>query len=145
MSSALAEQVHAALAAFSSVTRLYELTLAGADGDLGAGGLLVEAFAADEQLQALGARDIIVLSTNAHVALAPLLGQRATLQASLANGSRSGFSGYVSAAAMLGSEGGLARFRLRLTPWLWRLGQAGSSTSPRWRTRPCRQIRSRIC
>jgi uncharacterized protein involved in type VI secretion and phage assembly len=28
---------------------------------------------------------------------------------------------------MLGSEGGLARFRLRLTPWLWRLSQVRNS------------------
>jgi len=28
---------------------------------------------------------------------------------------------------MLGSEGGLARFRVRLTPWLWRLSQVRNS------------------
>ncbi|KAB8064606.1 type VI secretion system Vgr family protein [Janthinobacterium violaceinigrum] len=121
-----ATQVGASLAGFSSVTRLYELVLGGDGGDTAAG-LLVEAFASDEQVQGVGARDIIVLSTDANLALAPLLGQPATLQASLADGSRAAFSGYVSAAAMLGSEGGLARFRLRLTPWLWLLSQARNS------------------
>ena len=118
-----ADQVHASLAGFSSVTRLYELTLADGGADL----LLVEAFAADEQVQAVGARDIIVLSTNANLALAPLLGMQATLHASLADGRRAVFSGHISEAAMLGSDGGLARFRLRLTPWLWLLSQVRNS------------------
>lgn len=39
----------------------------------GPGGLLVEAFAADDAVQGLGARDVIVLSTDAHLKLAPLL------------------------------------------------------------------------
>ncbi|APA71491.1 type VI secretion system Vgr family protein [Janthinobacterium sp. 1_2014MBL_MicDiv] len=121
-----AAQVGASLAGFSSVTRLYELVLGGEGGDA-ADALLVEAFASDERLHGVGARDIIVLSTNANLALAPLLGQPATLQVSLADGSRAAFSGHVSEAAMLGSEGGLARFRLRLTPWLWLLSQARNS------------------
>ena len=125
MSAASADQVNASLAGFSSVTRLYELSLDGGEG--GTAQWLVEAFAADEQLQAVGVRDIIVLSTDANVALAPLLGKPAALHASLADGSRTVFSGYISEAAMLGSDGGLARFRLRLTPWLWLLSQVRNS------------------
>jgi type VI secretion system VgrG family protein len=128
MSVALIEQVTAALAQFTSVTRLYELILGGEDdADLGAGGLLVEAFAADDSVQGVGPRDIIVLSTNASVQLAPLLGRPAALAVSLADGSRTHFHGEITQAAMLGSEGGLARFRLRLTPWLWRLSQVRNS------------------
>ncbi|MDO8050436.1 type VI secretion system Vgr family protein [Janthinobacterium sp. SUN211] len=128
MSAASAAQVNASLAGFSSVTRLYELSLDGGDaGDGGTAQWLVEAFVADEQLQAVGVRDVIVLSTQANVALAPLLGKRAALHVSLADGSRAVFSGYVSEAAMLGSDGGLARFRLRLTPWLWLLSQVRNS------------------
>ena len=78
-------------------------------------------------MQEVGARDVIVVSTSAHVALASLLGQPASLQVSLADGSRTPFSGDISEAAMLGSEGGLARYRLRLTPWLWRLSQVRNS------------------
>ncbi|EZP37314.1 type VI secretion system Vgr family protein [Janthinobacterium lividum] len=126
MSAAQLEQVDAALGAFSSITRLYEITLEG-DGAQDAGPLLVEAFAGDEQLQTPGARDVIVLSTTAQLALAPMLGKLATLQVSLFDGSRASFSGHVSEAAMLGSFGGLARYRLRLTPWLWRLGQVRNS------------------
>jgi hypothetical protein len=56
MSSTLAGQVLAALSEFSSHTRLYELTFP--DRRSGAG-LLLEAFAADEQLQGISVRDVI--------------------------------------------------------------------------------------
>ncbi|MGX9713662.1 type VI secretion system Vgr family protein [Janthinobacterium lividum] len=126
MSAAQLDQVGAALGAFSSITRLYEIKLEG-DSAQDADPLLVEAFACDEQLQTPGARDVIVLSTSAQLALAPMLGKLATLQVSLFDGSRASFSGHVSEAAMLGSMGGLARYRLRLTPWLLRLGQVRNS------------------
>ena len=127
MSTALIEQVTTALAQFSSATRLYALALEGGDGDLGSGGLLVEAFSADDSVQGVGPRDVIVLSTNSMVDLPSLMGQRAGLTASLADGSRTTFYGEITQVAMLGSEGGLARFRLRLTPWLWRLSQVRNS------------------
>lgn len=123
MPSALLTQIVTALTRFSSDTRLYELTLASDD----APDLLVEAFAADDAVHGLGARDIIALSTDAGVALAPLLGTSATLEVSLADGSRTRFSGDVTQVAMLGSEGGFARYRLRLTPWLWRLTRTRNS------------------
>jgi len=123
MSSTSSNTIVDALAAFTSATRLYELSI----GEGEDSSLLVEAFAADEQLQAIGARDIIVLSTSAHVPLASLLGQPASLHVSLVDGTRTPFSGYISAAAMLGSNGGLARYRLRLTPWLWLLTQVRNS------------------
>jgi Rhs element Vgr protein len=78
-------------------------------------------------VQGVGPRDVIVLSTNASVELASLLGRQAALAVSLADGSRTQFHGEITQAAMLGSEGGLARFRLRLTPWLWRLSQVRNS------------------
>ncbi|WP_371860196.1 type VI secretion system Vgr family protein [Pseudoduganella plicata] len=51
----------------------------------------------------------------------------ATLAISLADGTRTTFSGDITQVAMLGSEGGLARYRVRLTPWLWRLTQVRNS------------------
>ncbi len=123
MSSTSPDKIVDELAAFTSATRLYELTIGEGENN----SLLVEAFAADERLQELGARDIIALSTSAHVALASLLGQSASLHISLADGTRTQFSGYISAAAMLGSNGGLARYRLRITPWLWLLTQVRNS------------------
>ena len=123
MSASLIEQVISACAQFSSTTRLYALTVGDGSADLGAGGLLVEAFAADDEVQGIGVRDIIVLSTDAHIALDKMLDQSASLEVSLADGSRTTFAGMINQIAMLGSEGGLARYRLRLVPWMWRLSQ----------------------
>jgi len=119
---AITDQLGAALAAFSSASRLYALSIDGDDANL-----MVEAFLADDMLQGTGQRDIIALSTNAQLQLAPLLGRQAALEVSLADGSRIQFLGEVTQAAMLGSEGGFARYRLRLTPWLWRLSQVRNS------------------
>ncbi|MDO8034729.1 type VI secretion system Vgr family protein [Janthinobacterium sp. SUN128] len=120
----MTQDIVSAVAAFNGAARLYALAI-GDDGQ--DSGLLVEAFAADERLQEVGARDIIALSTSAHVALASLLGQPASLHISLADGTRTQFSGYISEAAMLGSNGGLARYRLRITPWLFLLTQVRNS------------------
>jgi type VI secretion system secreted protein VgrG len=127
MVNALAEQVTAALAQFSSTTRLYELTIGEGNADVDTGGLLVEAFAADDAVNELGSRDVIALSASAYVNLESLLGQPATLEISLADGTRTSFAGEISEAAMLGSDGGFARYRVRISPWLWRLGQVRNS------------------
>ncbi|KQV80592.1 rhs element Vgr protein [Massilia sp. Root351] len=127
MTPAAVAQIAASLAQFSSATRLYALRLPDGAAVPDAGELLVEAFVADEQLQETGARDVIVLSTSAFVDLRQLVGKAAALEISLADGSRTAFGGEITQAAMLGSEGGMARYRLRLTPWLWRLGQARNS------------------
>ncbi|WP_312548082.1 type VI secretion system Vgr family protein [Massilia sp.] len=127
MSIALAQQITSALAEFSSASRLLELVIDEGRAGPVRGSLLVEAFAALDALQEVGARDVIVLSTSAHVALETLLGEPAALELSLADGSRARFAGEISEVAMLGSDGGLARYRIRLSPWLWRLGQVRSS------------------
>ena len=127
MGEGLVEKVTAALGQFSSATRLYSLII-GADGDVpGADALMVEAFVANDELQNIGARDVIVVSTNAHISLAQLLGKPAILYITLADGTRTSFSGDIRGAAMLGSNGGLTRYRLRLAPWLWRLSQVHNS------------------
>jgi len=118
MSVSLTEQITSALAQFSSESRLYSLTI-----DDAAAELLVEAFAADDAVQGIGGRDVIAVSTDAHIPLEPLLGQHAALEVSLADGSRTSFAGNITEIAMLGSEGGFARYRLRIAPWLWRLSQ----------------------
>ncbi|MDB5907087.1 MAG: hypothetical protein JWP34_1201 [Massilia sp.] len=128
-------QVREALAAFSSDSRLYELTL---PGQRGAANLLVEAFAADEQLQEIGTRDVIVLSTNSDIAHASLLGKQARLEISLANGTRAGFGGFISQVSTLGSDGGLSRYRLRLSPWTWLLSQVHNSRA--WQDTSVRDI-----
>jgi type VI secretion system VgrG family protein len=125
----------AALAEFSSQTRLYELTFSDRRS---AAGLLVEAFAADEQLQGIGTRDVIALSTRSNIAHSALLGQEASLEVSLADGTRTGFSGYISQVATLGSDGGLSRYRLRLSPWIWLLTQSRNSRA--WEERSVIEI-----
>ena len=127
MSATLIEQVTSALTQFSSASRLYALTVGDGSADLDAGGLLVEAFAADDEVQGIGGRDVIALSTDAHITLEPLLGQSASLEVSLADGTRTTFAGNINEVSMLGSEGGLARYRLRLVPWMWRLSQVRNS------------------
>ncbi len=121
------QQITTSLAQFSSTTRLYSLTIGDGSANLGSGGLLVEAFAADDEVQGVGGRDVIVLSTDAHIALKSLLGQNANLAVTLADGTRTTFAGDINEVAMLGSEGGLARYRLRLVPWMWRLSQVRNS------------------
>ena len=127
MTAALTEQVATALAQFSSTTRLYELTFGSGNAGTERSSMLVEAFAADDAVNALGSRDVIVLSTNAYVDLEALLGQSATLQISLADGTRTNYAGEMSEAAMLGSDGGFARYRMRISPWAWRLGHVRNS------------------
>lgn len=112
------------LVQFTSATRLYSLSLG--DG-APSGELLVEAFAASEGLHAVGLREVIVLSLDAGVPLKSLVGQRATLKATLSDGGSAGFSGLVNEAAKLGSEGGFARYRLRIVPWIWLLSQSRNS------------------
>ncbi|MES2757090.1 MAG: type VI secretion system Vgr family protein [Pseudomonadota bacterium] len=124
MSSTLAGQVLSALAEFSSQSRLYELSFK--DQRVEAR-LLVEAFAADEQVLGIGSRDVIALSTRSNIAHASLLGKEACLEVSLVDGTRARFSGCVSKVAKLGSDGGLSRYRLRLSPWICLLSQARNS------------------
>jgi type VI secretion system secreted protein VgrG len=127
MTIALTQQLGAALVAFSSASRLYELTVGEGRSVLDASLLLVEAFCAVDAIDEVGARDVIALSTNAAIDLESLLGQPASLAVSLADGTRTSFAGEVSEVAMLGSDGGFARYRLRLCSWLWRLGHVRNS------------------
>lgn len=117
MANALIEEVSAALAEFSGASRLIDLRI----GERDEYGLLVEAFAAEEAVQEVGLRDVIALSTSATIPPTVLLGQPATLELALADGTRERFSGEICDAAMLGSDGGLARYRIRIAPWIWRL------------------------
>jgi type VI secretion system secreted protein VgrG len=117
----------ASLATFSSATRLYAMAFK--DERLDVGELLVEAFLAVDELQTVGARDVIVLSTNGSVDLDVLLGQQASFQISLADGTRASFTGLVNEADMLGSSADLVRYRIRLVSLMWPLSQVRNSRS----------------
>jgi type VI secretion system secreted protein VgrG len=79
MTTALTQHIVTALAQFSSTTRLYAMTVGDGSIDLGPSGLLVEAFTADDAVNDIGVRKVIVLSTSAHIRLESLLGQPARM------------------------------------------------------------------
>ncbi|WP_307189469.1 type VI secretion system Vgr family protein [Massilia timonae] len=121
---ALAHELTSTLAHFSSETRLYALTLEDDRLAQRSDVLLVEAFFGDDAVQGLGTRDVIALSTSTYIVPATLIGQRASLDISLADGTRTCFAGEIGEAAILGSDGGFTRYRLRISAWLRRLDQA---------------------
>lgn len=131
---------------YSSETRLYELVLhqndaltSGSDSSpLGASGLLVEGFVGTEALHKFSTHDIIALSTNARIDLFSLLGQTASLEISLSNATRTRYTGIITEAAQIGSEGGLARYQLKLSSWLWLLTQ--QTRSRVWQEQSVMQI-----
>ena len=61
--------------------------------------------------------EVDCLSPSAFVPLAPLLGQPTTLRLRRADGGQRVWHGLCTHAAELGSDGGLARYRLTLEPW----------------------------
>ncbi len=64
--------------------------------------------------------DVLALSTNAHLQLKQLIGQPVRLDLLTAAGPDSlrPFHGHVTGFALLGSDGGLARYKLTIEPWL---------------------------
>ena len=104
---------------FTSQTRLYRL-----EGEGGVEELLVESWRGHEALNHHFEWQVHALSARADLALEPLLGQRAALLTVLADGTLVRRSGLIREAALLASDGGFARYRLRLAPWTWLLEQA---------------------
>ncbi|QSI76300.1 type VI secretion system Vgr family protein [Niveibacterium microcysteis] len=99
---------------FSSESRLFGFSLEGDETPW-----LVERFRAHEALSDLPTWQIDLLSTDASVDTGAIYGKQAALRITLADGSRIQRSGYVSNAVLLAADGGLARYRLTLVPWLW--------------------------
>lgn len=91
---------------------------------LGAEVLVAETLSGIEQVDGLGFQwEIGALSVDAGLDLAPLVGQAALLQLQQADGSLRPFHGRITSAECVGSNGGLARYQLRLQPWLAFLSQ----------------------
>jgi type VI secretion system secreted protein VgrG len=61
------------------------------------------------------------LSASRHLALKDLIGQEMTVELLGSDGAYHPWHGYVLQAAQLGGDGGLARYRLTMRPWLWLL------------------------
>ena len=138
LSANVKEQLSTLVGGFSSASRLYAISFQNQSLKFGSSGLLVEAFAATEEINGIGQRDVILLSTSASIELKTLIGQTATLHITLSDGSRSHFTGLVHQAAKLGSEGGLARYSIRLAPWIWLLTQCRSNRV--WQDKPVLDI-----
>ncbi|WP_307646279.1 type VI secretion system Vgr family protein [Variovorax boronicumulans] len=70
---------------------------------------------------------IVCLSLRADLALSSMIDQPLTLVTVLASGSTGKRTGLIRAVESLGSDGGLARYRLTLVPWIWLATQQGRS------------------
>jgi type VI secretion system secreted protein VgrG len=89
--------------------------------------LVVERLRGVDAVNALGEFSIDCLSPSAHLDLAPLIGEEVTLRLAQGDGTPRTWHGYVMQAAALGADGGLARYRLTLEPWLALLGHRRDS------------------
>jgi type VI secretion system VgrG family protein len=97
---------------FTQSTRLLRLTT-----PLGADRLLAEAVQGEEAIGGTFAFTIDALSLDAGIGLRTLVGQPALLELLTADGSRRPFHGHITAAAIKGANGGMARYALTLQSW----------------------------
>src|SRR5574343_658750 len=104
---------------FLSETRLYELVWPDGDGPE----LPVEAWWVREALSSGFELCIDLLSTNAHLELKRFLGRAVRLDSRLSDGGKVSRTGLVRATQKLGADGGFARYRVTVVPWIWLLGR----------------------
>ena len=97
------------------------LTLTTAQDASQADALLVERFRGREAINELFCFDIDALSTSAHLDIDAFVGAELTLGLLQADGSRRAWHGLCTQSAWTGSDGGAARYRLRLEPALAQL------------------------
>ncbi len=84
--------------------------------------VVVERFTGTEGLNELFDFTIDTLATSSEFDPFALIGEELSLRLLLANGSFRTWHGYLTAVDALGGDGGLARYRLHLQPWLAALG-----------------------
>ena len=84
--------------------------------------VVVERFTGTEGLNELFEFTIDTLATSSEFDPFALIGEELSLRLLLANGSFRTWHGYLTAVDALGGDGGLARYRLHLQPWLAALG-----------------------
>jgi type VI secretion system secreted protein VgrG len=109
---------NAFLSWLSQPTRLVQIETA-----LQSTALVVERLRGHEGVSQLFQFDVDCLSSSSRLELKTVLGEEMTLKLLLADGTHRCWHGYVTEAAALGADGGLARYRLTLRPWLAFLGQ----------------------
>jgi type VI secretion system secreted protein VgrG len=118
---------------FDSATRLYRL-----QGDGPLADLTVEAWSLKEELSAPWTLELSTLCTDARLDVHAMLGRRLTLQSALADGSLHARSGIVMAAVAEDADGGFARYRLTVRPWIALL--AHGRRSQVWQERTLQEI-----
>ncbi|GGC13837.1 type VI secretion system Vgr family protein [Pseudoduganella buxea] len=96
----------------TQTTRLLRLTT-----PVVADGLVVECLRGEEAIGQCYALDVTVLSHDAAIPLKSLLGQPALLELDTTGPAPRMFHGHITEAAIVGADGGLARYRLTLGPW----------------------------
>ncbi|TAL20891.1 MAG: type VI secretion system tip protein VgrG [Aquabacterium sp.] len=129
LSSLGAAALEALSAAFTDARRLYALEGVGGaaqDGDA-LSQLLVESWVGDEALGRPYAWRICALSRDAALPPEALVARAARLRITLADGRRTSRSGLVQVAEALEADGGFARYRLTLVPWLQLLAHRRAS------------------
>ena len=115
-------------AELSQTNRLYRLEVPGASTtNASIDALRVEGWVQREAVSQLFEMRIVCLSLRADLALSSMIDQPLTLITVLANGSTGKRTGLIRAVESLGSDGGLARYRLTLVPWIWLATQQGRS------------------
>jgi len=125
MSSVTADLTRLLTAAFEQGNRLLDLST-----PLGANRLLAQAMRGSDHISNGGYRlEITALSDDAHIPLKDLLGQpvQLSLQSALGRETPRVWHGHVTEARFDGANGGLARYQLRLEPWLAFLRQRRDS------------------
>ncbi|MBN3856619.1 type VI secretion system tip protein VgrG [Paraburkholderia sp. Ac-20340] len=98
---------------FNAFNRLYSL-----EGEGALAAMQIERWYGHEALSANFEWDVHTLATNPSLDLEAMLGQRALIRTTLADGSSAVRSGLVAQAECLGFDAGVARYRLQLVPWL---------------------------
>ncbi|WP_390346262.1 type VI secretion system Vgr family protein [Variovorax boronicumulans] len=120
-------------AELSQTARLYRLEAPSASSSSNSAAresidaLRVEGWVQREAVSQLFELRIVCLSLRADLALSSLIDQPLTLVTVLADGAVGRRTGLIRAVESLGSDGGLARYRLTLVPWLWLATQQGRS------------------
>ena len=97
---------------------LWRESVNGLGSGSGSGSASASASASPPELGGISA-EVDCLSTNAGLELKALLGEQMSLRLMQANGSYRPWHGYVTHVAQLGSDGGLARYRLQLRPFTY--------------------------
>ncbi|MCW5139030.1 type VI secretion system Vgr family protein [Burkholderia cenocepacia] len=104
---------------FGAFNRLYSL-----DGSGALAAFQIERWTGRESLSDLFEWNVDALSTDPALDLDAMLGQRVAIRTTLANGTTTLRSGLVAEAECRGYDAGLARYHLRIVPWLAALAHA---------------------